>query len=59
MRLLLEVGIYILPRFAPIELFSIFKTDAAHVHSPTGGQGLNCSIQDSVSQTSREVYIIH
>lgn len=25
------------------------KTDAAHVHPPTGGQGLNCGIQDSVS----------
>ncbi|MCB7372738.1 FAD-dependent monooxygenase [Bacteroides caccae] len=24
-------------------------SDAAHVHSPTGGQGLNTSIQDSVS----------
>ncbi|KZT02086.1 uncharacterized protein LAESUDRAFT_441502 [Laetiporus sulphureus 93-53] len=23
--------------------------DAAHVHSPTGGQGLNCSIQDSIN----------
>lgn len=25
------------------------RTDAAHVHPPTGGQGLNCGIQDSVS----------
>lgn len=24
-------------------------TDAAHVHSPTGGQGMNTGVQDSVS----------
>jgi 2-polyprenyl-6-methoxyphenol hydroxylase-like FAD-dependent oxidoreductase len=26
--------------------------DAAHAHSPAGGQGLNSSIQDSVSHVS-------
>ncbi len=29
----------------------IALSDAAHVHSPTGGQGLNSSVQDAVSDS--------
>ena len=43
------------PKMRMVNKFSegrIFITgDAAHVHSPTGGQGLNTSVQDSVRTT--------
>ena len=32
--------------------FLTLETDAAHVHSPTGGQGLNTSVGDSVGSFS-------
>lgn len=32
--------------------------DAAHVHSPTGGQGMNTGVQDSVRIYSFSVYRI-
>ena len=30
-------------------IFFLSGADAAHIHSPTGGQGMNSSVQDSVS----------
>jgi len=30
----------------------LMSPDAAHVHSPTGGQGMNSGVQDSVSVCS-------
>lgn len=35
----------------------IMLPDAAHVHSITGGQGMNSSIQDSVSAFATNVYM--
>ncbi len=52
--LLLEVGFIFCVSTLILCQYSYTNSqqDSAHIHSPTGGQGLNSGIQDAVSKTN-------